>query len=625
MTTSLRRWRVVLAATGLILFLSACATGPAVPPNRTAYPGESADDPIAAGNTAAENSREIEPVPQPQNDIDAALFEATRAALGRGDWVSAQLALPTLQHQAPEGPLGARSDSSLAWQNENPTALWHMYYQARIALQRGDSDKHDAILAELSQRPLPPFLRNEVLLQRLRLAELSQDTEAQLALSHRLLRSGAHPERDAEACEASLWRAAQLLDAEQRRKLTRSADPDLRGWLDLAAANAQAAPAAAREALSTWITRHQDHAAMSYAQALYEASSRDAASTQLTLLVPLSGALEKAGDAVSRGFLAAYYASGETALTIDIVDSRRFSTVNAAYLAATQRGANIVVGPLGKRQVADLLSEAGLSVPVLTLNRPENEILRKEANSLLLSLAPEDEAEQLAEQAYVDGSRRGLLVRPKGVWGDRMESAFAKRWRALGGSLPSRAIYGNASTHSDAIREALGLDQSTQRSTSVREVFNERVETNGRRREDLDAVFLLSKSSEEARALKPMINYHYAGDLPVYSLSTADSGSNSPTQNRDLSDVRLLAMPWRLSDQGLPGLTASESQGSSAALHALGADAFSVARRWWRMASTADPVFSGLTADVYSAPDSSGTLLRRLKTAEFDRGNLLPR
>jgi outer membrane PBP1 activator LpoA protein len=92
--------------------------------------------------------------------------------------------------------------------------------------------------------------------------------------------------------------------------------------------------------------------------------------------------------------------------------------------------------------------------------------------------------------------------------------------------------------------------------------------------------------------------------------------------NQDLGGLQLLAMPWRLGQETLPG-NDSDASSSFAALHALGADAYSLARRWWRMQSVAAPIYPGLTAELQRGPD--GSLLRRLSMAEFDRGRLRPR
>jgi hypothetical protein len=336
--------------------------------------------------------------------------------------------------------------------------------------------------------------------------------------------------------------------------------------------------------------------------------------------VPLSGSLAAAGDAVTRGFLAAYFADQNRDTTVDVIDSRRYEDISLAVAEARDRGASVVVGPLGKRQVGALLTTTDNALPVLALNRPEEPL---GADTVLqLSLAPEDEAEQLAELAFADGARRVLLIRPDGIWGDRIAGALGQRWSLLGGAVPTIARFSNPAGYSDAIRDALDLDASNERSAAIRTLFTEGIETAGRRRQDLDAIFLLTRSGDEARALKPLIDYHYAGDLPVYALSTADSGGQDRNRDRDLEDLRLLVMPWRLAPGAVPGLD-DQNGGSFDALHALGADAYRLARRWWQLAGGAQPAFAGLTAELQS--DASGVLGRHLVPAEFDRGVLRPR
>jgi outer membrane PBP1 activator LpoA protein len=78
-------------------------------------------------------------------------------------------------------------------------------------------------------------------------------------------------------------------------------------------------------------------------------------------------------------------------------------------------------------------------------------------------------------------------------------------------------------------------------------------------------------------------------------------------------------MPWRLGGAGVPGLNEDDG-GSYDALHALGVDAYRLARRWWQLRSDAAPRVSSLTADLHSTGD--GILLRKLTPAEFARGVL---
>lgn len=616
-----------IAFIALIALLNACGTAPERAPTRPGY-GTG-----AIITEEPDESEDLIPTAPVELDTDQYLFSNVEAALQAGDWMAATLAMPRPApqdateepnaNQVDTDPQTATAESPL--DTNNGIQLWTEFYEARIAWVKGDLESHSALLASLTASPggRSQALNVEILKHRLKLATLAGNAPQQVQLAHTLLAySGLDPAVYA-SFEATLWRATQRLNPQQRDNFA-ATSPAARGWAYLAAASQLRDPMEAGASLTAWIAQYPEHPGLARATALRNGALNDAGSQQIALLLPLSGPLASAGDAVSRGFIAAHYAQANSSLSIDIIDSRRFTNVSDGYRFAQERGAQVIVGPLGKRQVGELLARDELSTPLLTLNRSEgalaNELIARHT-VLQLSLSPEDEARVLAEKAYAAGHRRALMVRPEGVWGERMHDAFSARWQQLGGALPSHAIYGKPSTHSDSLRNALALDASAQRGSSVRALFRERVETVGRRRGDLDAVILLSKSSEEARALKPMLNYHYAGDLDVYALSTVDSGSNDSNVNRDLNGVKLLAMPWRIDSETPPGIDTNSNTGSFAALHTLGVDAYRIARQWWRISSEARPTYRGLTADL--TPDSDdGELQRELPLSEFDRGSL---
>ena len=541
--------------------------------------------------------------------VDESLFDPVRDALRRSDWLAATLALPVV---AP----GPRPDTATG----DETPRWIDYYRARIALLRGDLRAHGEGMTALLGTALSPALEREVLTHLLAVAVLRDDPAEQLRLAQRLASRGDTGACAPSACDEVTWHAAQQLAMTAGTRQVDGGSDEGRGWISLArAAQAGSAPAVAA-AVGAWIDDHPQHPAGPRASLLQSGALRDAQTAQVALLLPLSGPLSAASDAVTRGFVAAYIARGDGQTGIEVIDSRRFDDTRASLDAARAAGAGVVVGPLGKLQVAELLAAPPPDMPVLALNRPE--VPAAAATVLQLSLAPEDEAIQLAEQVFVRGARRALLVRPGDTWGDRIESALRGRWEALGGHIGATAAYGAPEGYSNTIRDALALDASQQRAAALRSLFTETVETSGRRRGDLDVIFLLTRSAAEARALKPLVDYHYAGDLPVYALSTADGGGLDPGRDRDLEGLRLLVMPWRLQRGSVPGLATEGSAGSFDALHALGADAYDLGRRWWQVHSAATPIVAGFTADLRS--DAEGVLLRRLRMAEFNRGALRP-
>ena len=68
--------------------------------------------------------------------------------------------------------------------------------------------------------------------------------------------------------------------------------------------------------------------------------------------------------------------------------------------------------------------------------------------------------------------------------------------------------------------------------TDIRSIFGSDTEFTPRRRQDADVVFLFSQNDSEARSIKPLLAFHYAGDLPVFALSNIYNGTPDE-RNRD--------------------------------------------------------------------------------------------
>ena len=273
----------------------------------------------------------------------------------------------------------------------------------------------------------------------------------------------------------------------------------------------------------------------------------------------------------------------------------------------------------------ELAQRLDRSVPVLALNRGNGQHRGSGAPLVQLSLSPEDEAARLAEYAFGQGARRALVIRPATSWGDKVEQALASRWQALGGSFANRVAYDKREDHSPTVKEALDLPASERRAREVRDMLATNIEFTARRRQDVDVVFLLAASGADARSLKPLLAFHYAGSIPVYSTSAVYSGLPDE-RNRDLNGINLVETPWLLGAS--PALRVAIAAGDTGSdsytrLNALGADAFLMQWNLRMLQAGPDALLRGNTGLLTMDPDQR--IHRDLPLATFEGGELSPR
>lgn len=267
---------------------------------------------------------------------------------------------------------------------------------------------------------------------------------------------------------------------------------------------------------------------------------------QIALLLPLSGRFAAAAAALRDGVLAAYYgAPAERHIDVRIYDVANPATVRSSYAQAVQDGADFVIGPLSKEGVSALLSgRSSLPVPTLVLNAFDADTLPD--NVYQFSLAPEDEARQVAEHAWGLGYSHAAVLVPDGDWGARIEQAFGQRWQALGGQVTTEATYDSSKNdYSLPLRSLLNIDLSRAREQRLESLLGEKLSFEPRRRQDIDFVFLAA-FPRQARLIRPQLKFHHAADLPVLATSHVYSGSYSPTLDRDMDGIVFGDMPWVL-------------------------------------------------------------------------------
>lgn len=324
--------------------------------------------------------------------------------------------------------------------------------------------------------------------------------------------------------------------------------------------------------------------------------------SRIALLLPLTGTHAQPAQAIKAGFLEQYQANmpqkGAHPIQVKLYDTSQTSDICALYNEAVRDGANFVIGPLIKDEVFKLsqLAQSGLPVPILALNMSP-EIKGSPINNFFqFALSPEEEAQHLAQKAWMDGHRSTSIVVPDNEWGKRVLNAFSTKWQDLGGKIPSTALINNKQNPDAAIRKLLQV------AINAKPPY---------RRQDIDMI-VLAAPPEQARQLRPLLDFYYANNLKVYATSSVYQGKPQPQQDRDLNGVIFCDMPWILENRQ------DNEFNSLARLYAMGLDAYQLISRVNSLNESPNTQYHGATGILSIGPNH--TIERELSWAQIKDG-----
>jgi len=259
---------------------------------------------------------------------------------------------------------------------------------------------------------------------------------------------------------------------------------------------------------------------------------------KIALLLPLSGPYKKSALAIKNGFLAASYnkKSDTKKPEIMVLDTNEQSIVNV-YKQAITSGADFIVGPLIKEDLERLAKFTKISTPVLALNTlPEHNL---HTNLLFqFGLPPEVESRAIVDKARDNHHKNALFIVQNNDLGKRMLHSISNDWQAIGGRIVNVINFNSTTDLNKILQTTLGIEDSNNRAkdlTSLGIKFN----FEPRRRQDLDCIFLVTNATN-ARQIKPLLNFYYAGRIPVYATSNIYTGTPNPSLDRDLDGINQL-------------------------------------------------------------------------------------
>ncbi|MCR9278416.1 MAG: penicillin-binding protein activator [Pseudomonadaceae bacterium] len=418
---------------------------------------------------------------------------------------------------------------------------------------------------------------------------------------------------------AALWQLISQASQPQANLAAREAaerrDRSAQGWWLLAETLTGAF--GTRDARSRYLRWRQDFpnhpAAALPPPALKALIDTPASGQSIAVLLPLSGRLASAGNAVRDGIAAAYLdnrialAGGSQAS----VELRFYDTaeddISNLLDSALAAGSSAIIGPLARENVEAIIA-LNPPIPVLALNYVElNTIERKapvQTNSfdsselpgqarppvqapqaprepspiLQLALAIEDEASEIARQLRRDGHERVAVLHTTSSWAERATATLADAW----GNSPFELMEARSLRSVQELTEQVGdvmlVDASEARHSQLSRALGLEVEFQPRARDDLDAVVALL-DGRQAKALRPALRFHFAGELPVYAASRARRGLRQ-SDLADLNGMQIVQSGWDLGQTPLSqelNSALGDLPASLVALQALGVDALRIA------------------------------------------------
>lgn len=355
----------------------------------------------------------------------------------------------------------------------------------------------------------------------------------------------------------------------------------LHGWVQLAVYldTLKHSPSRLQEALNDWLQANPTHPAATYTpQEITNILALEITRPDnVALLLPLTGRFGSQGIRVRDGFINAMMEDNERseATILKVIDTQA-TPMEDIITSLEKEEIQFVVGPLVRSKIEEFQSLNKANTAQIALNIP-NEI-NSEKNSCYFTLSPEQEAEQAAIHLFKLGHKHPLFLAPQGKMGERLSQAFSDKWFQLTAKKPSVSYFGTKSQLQKKVNSVFGIESSQARIYQMNALTNMELEAQPRSRRDIDAVYMVAKSSELV-LLKPFIDVAInPGITPPKLYASSRSNSGRQTQLAEVHGIEFSDIPLLINEDHSFKAQYSElwpkSSNGETRLHALGMDAY---------------------------------------------------
>ncbi|ELI6425001.1 penicillin-binding protein activator [Vibrio harveyi] len=331
---------------------------------------------------------------------------------------------------------------------------------------------------------------------------------------------------------------------------TEPSEDVLDGWLQLAiyAKTLSSNIPQLKNTLEHWLSENPSHPAAVYTPAEIQniLSLEIVKPNNTALLLPLTGKFAPQAQLIRDGFIFAMMndQARDPSATLTVIDTHAYSADQIKQRLINEN-IDFVVGPLQKENVEKLQatldgSETGVKIPTLALNIPEE--VQAGTDMCYLALSPEQEVAQAAKYLFSQDYQFPMILAPNGAYGQRVVEAFNEEWSKYSSNKVATSYFGDKRQLQKNINGVFGLQESQQRIAQMQSLMRISLESQPRSRRDVDAVYIVARSSE-LTLIKPFIEVAINPDAkPPKLFSNSRSNSGGATYE-DLSGVAYSDIP----------------------------------------------------------------------------------
>ena len=304
---------------------------------------------------------------------------------------------------------------------------------------------------------------------------------------------------------------------------------NIKGWLELAIL---AQTSWNKTNIARWQQDHVNHSGNNLIIA------NDSYSTHnIAIMLPFKGEMAKTSNSILQGFFAEYYQN--TPASVIVIDTSD-SSFNEELKKLTQTSTpDIIVGPITKEEVDNIDPSIAPASLILALNSSSNAT----SNNLIhFSLTPKDETNKIAQDAFRKGINHAMVFTSEEPWQKNISEQFTQSWEDLAGKVTVQYV-NNVTPLAAQLKKSLSIDESENRAKKLEQIIDQKLKFTPSRRTDIDMIFLAT-SPRQARQIKPLLKYYFAGDIPVYSTSTIFNTASNSYKDVDLNDIRFCDSTW---------------------------------------------------------------------------------